>query len=197
MINELDRKETEMNETGEIFDIVALLKEPGLRLIGIDGVDGSGKSTLAISLSTELGFRHINIDNHTDEYFGQYVPHVRYDELERKIDEAEGPIIIEGVCLLAVLGRLHRNLDILIYVKRIFSYGRWRDEEKCDVNEDINHFINTKKEELRKFEFAVAHIEGKEVPDISDDKLDEEIIRYHCLYRPHEKADIIYKRIEG
>jgi hypothetical protein len=42
-----------------------------------------------------------------------------------------------------------------------------------------------------------AHIEGKDAPnDVDFPELAEEIIRYHYGYRPHEKADIIYKRID-
>ena len=46
-------------------------------------------------------------------------------------------------------------------------------------------------------DWAEACIEGKDVPDdVNFPKLAEEIIRYHHTYRPHEKADIIYKRID-
>ncbi len=185
-----------MHEIANISDIVTLLRTPGPSLIGIDGVDGSGKSTLASSLSKELCCPHINIDDHTDKNLGEYVNHVHFDELERQLDDAKGPIIIEGVCLLAILGRLQRSLDKLIYVKRISDYGSWRDEDDCDVSEDINDFMNKKKEEQRKFVLAEACIERKEVPDdINFPELAEEIIRYHYDHRPHEKADIIYKRI--
>lgn len=114
-----------------------------------------------------------------------------------ELDKAKEPIIIEGVCLLAVLERLQRRLDTLIYVKRVSDYGSWRDEEDCDVTEEIDEFMNKKREELRKFVRMEAHIEGKDAPnDVDFPELAEEIIRYHYGYRPHEKADIIYKRID-
>ena len=186
-----------MRNTSNISEIVTLLRIPGLRLIGIDGTDGSGKSTLASSLSKELDCSHVNIDDHIAKNPGQYFSHVHCDGLQRQLDETKGPIIIEGVCLLAVLERLQRSLDKLIYVKRVSDYGSWYDEDDCEVSENIDNFMNKKKEGLQKFAWAEACIEGKDVPDnINFPELTEEIIRYHYTYRPHEKADIIYKRID-
>jgi uridine kinase len=185
-----------MLETANISEIVTILKTAGLRLIGIDGRDGSGKSTLASSLSKELGCPHVNIDGHIDKNLGQYVNHVHYDGLQRRIDEGKGLIIIEGICLLAIFENIQRRFDILIYVKRVSAYGIWQDEDDCDVSEDINDFIDKKKEELQNFVWAEACIEGKDVPDgVNFPELVEEVIRYHYEYCPHKKADIIYKRI--
>lgn len=186
-----------MLDTSNISEIITILRIPGLRLIGIDGMDGCGKSTLASSLSKELGCPHVNIDDHIDKNLGQYVNHVHYDGLQRQLDEAKWPIIIEGVCLLAVLEKMQLSLDTLIYVKRVSNYGSWRDEDDYEVSEDIDDFMNKKKEGLQKFVWAEACIEGKDVPDdVKFPELAEEIIRYHYTYRPHEKADIIYKRID-
>ena len=169
-----------MRETSNISEIVTILRIPGLRLIGIDGTDGSGKSTLASSLSKKLGCSHVNIDDRIDKNPGQYVNHVQCDGLQRQLDETKGPIIIEGVCLLAVLERLQRSLDKLIYVKRVSDYGSWCDEDDCEVSEDIDDFMNKKKEGLQEFVWAEASIEGKDVSDdINFPKLAEEIIRYH------------------
>ena len=101
-------------------------------------MDGSGKSTLASSLSKELGCPRVNIDDHIDKNFGKYVNHVNYDGLQRQIDKAKRPIIIEGVCLLAVLERLQLSLDTLIYVKRVSDYGSWRDEDDYEASKDID-----------------------------------------------------------
>jgi uridine kinase len=187
-----------MYETSSISEIVTILKETRIRLIGIDGIDGVGKSMLATKLSQELGYTHLNIDDYIDKNHGQYVNHVHYDAIRRQLnDEKKNPIIIEGVCLLAVFEKLQRDLDMLIYIKKVSEYGSWRDKDDCDITEGIDEFMTKKKETLQKFVEAEAHIEGK---DVSNDaifpELAEEIIRYHYGYRPHDKADIIYKRID-
>ena len=185
-----------MIETSDITDIVTRLAVE-FHVVGIDGVDGSGKSTLAASLSEKLGCSHINLDDHIDKNLGQYVNHVHYLVVQETINATKLPIIIEGVCLLAIAERLQLNLDALIYIKRISSYGNWIDEGNCDVTGDIDEFMNKEKKELNKFVHAAAYIEGKDFPDdTSFPELAEEIIRYHYSYRPHERADIIYKRID-
>lgn len=185
-----------MHETSELSEILKILRATKPRLIGIDGVDGSGKSTLALSLSKELGWPHIDLDNYLDKNLGQYVNHIYYDTVQGRLDDAKEPIIIEGVCLLAILKKLQRSPDMLIYIKRVSDYGSWRDEDDCHVTENIDEFINKKKQELKKFMRIEAHIEGKAASnDVDFPELDEEIIRYHYCYRPYEKAHIIYKRI--
>jgi uridine kinase len=189
-----------MQETSEISEIVEILRNCKVSVIGIDGRDGSGKSPLARELATELGYTHIELDD--EEYLrenrGQFVPHIKYDKVREKIDNAQNTIILDGVCLLSVLKRLGRDPDLLIYVKRTASCGEWRDEEECDVNDDIDGFIAKENEKNRRFGEAEASIEGTNFdPDewkLSE--LKEEIIRYHFELKPHRKADIIYKRID-
>lgn len=187
-----------MLQTSDISEIVRTLEATKFRLIGIDGVDGSGKSALAKALSGELGNIHVNLDDYLDKNRGQFVSCVKYDEVRRQLDDAKESIIIEGVCLLAVIENLEQDLDILIYVKRVSDYGSWRDEVDCDVTEDIDEFVRKKKEEHRKFVRLEADIEGKPVDpnDLDFPQLAEEVIRYHNRFRPHEKADIIFKRID-
>jgi uridine kinase len=167
-----------MQETSEISEIVASLKTTKFRLTGIDGTDGSGKSTLAKHLSSQLGFAHINLDDHLEKNRGQFVKYIKYDQVKGEIDKAKQPIVIEGVCLLAAIENLTDPLGILIYVKRVSDYGMWYDKEDCEVNEDIDEFIIRKKS-------------GGSIPALT-----EEIIRYHYKYKPYEKAGIIYKRID-
>ena len=167
-----------MQETSKISEIVTSLKTTKPCLIGIDGMDGAGKSTLAKDLSCQLGYAHINLDDYLEKNRGQFVEYVEYDQVKGEIDKAKKPVIIEGVCLLAVIENLSDSLDILIYVKRVSDYGMWYDKEDCEVDEDIDEFIIRKKS-------------GGSIPALT-----EEIIRYHYKYKPYEKAGIIYKRID-
>lgn len=62
----------------------------------------------------------------------------------------------------------------------------WADERECDVEGNIEDFIDNEKELTRL-------IEGKENPPETLE-LAEEVIRYHTAYKPHHKAHVIYIR---
>jgi uridine kinase len=182
-----------MIDTTDTSEILTVLRTREPRVVGIDGGDGSGKSSLASLLSRKLGWLNINLDDYVEKNIGCYMEHIHYDEVRNNFNDAGKPIIIEGVCLLAVLERLEQHLDILIYVKKMG--GKWYDEDDCTVSED--DFINRKKEEQWKFSEIEANMYGKNPPsDVMLPELTEEIIRYHHKFRPYEKADIIYKRID-
>ncbi|HAS55318.1 MAG: hypothetical protein A2X56_11325 [Nitrospirae bacterium GWC2_57_13] len=186
-----------MRETSETSEVLTVLRREGPRWVGIDGVDGSGKSSLAALLSRELGWPHINLDDYVEQNMGQFVEHLHYDDVRDILNKANEPIIIEGVCLLAVLERLEQRLDLLIYVKKVASYGMWYDEDDCAVSGDIDDFMNEKREKLQKFVEMEALMNSEEPQtDVEFPKLAEEIIRYHYKYRPHEKADIVYIRVD-
>ena len=187
-----------MYETSDISKIVTRMKTANLRIVGIDGVDGSGKSTLAEVLSQELDYIHLNVDDYLEENRGHFVKCVKYEAVQSQVDQAKKPVIIEGVCLLAVFQRLQRKPDMFIYVKRVSDDDRWRDKDDCDVTENIDKFMEKKKGDLQKFLWAEASIEGRDfnAKDHEFPSLDEEIIRYHHKFKPHKKADIIYKRID-
>ena len=170
-----------MKETSEISEIVRKLKSANSRLIAVDGIDGSGKSTLASKLASNLSSAHLNLDDYLEKNRGSFVEYIKYDLLKTKMESVDGPIVIEGVCLLAVLRKLKKDPDLLIYIKRMSDYGWWRDEEICDVTEDIDEFISKEKDDLSKFAEAMAKIEGKEFnpKECNIPELREEIIRYH------------------
>src|SRR4051794_23498229 len=70
--------------------------------IGFDGLDGVGKSTLAYEMARRLGGSVISLDDYLVEKQNGYVLHIRSDELNAAISASRLPILIEGVCLLAV-----------------------------------------------------------------------------------------------
>ncbi len=182
------------SDSGELVDKVRLAN---VNLIGIDGIDGSGKTTLSIKIAEELGYTHIKLDDYVSENCGTFIEHIRYDELRSLVHNTHELIILEGVCLLAVLDRLQRKADLLIYVRRISDYGLWYDEYFCDIRGDVDELILKEKESLRKFCEAEAHMKGKTFdPNTCNfPPLKEEIIRYHYNFTPHRRANIIYDRI--
>lgn len=183
-----------MEETSEISEIVRKLKSTDFRLIAIDGIDGSGKSRLASKIANKLGYVHINVDDYLEKHRGGFLGHIKYDLLKTKIENIGAPIIIEGVCLLAVLKKLSKDPDLLIYIKRMSDYGWWRDEGICDVSEDIDEFISKEINDLKKFCEIEAKMEGNELDpeEYKIPALREEIIRYHHKFRPHKKANIAF-----
>ena len=111
-----------MQELSDIQNITSKLKRNQYRLIAIDGVDGSGKSTLSRKLADELGYEHINLDDFVVENCGQFVQNIKYDELVTKLDNAAVPFIIDGVCVLAILERLHKKPDMHILLACPFHF---------------------------------------------------------------------------
>ena len=186
-----------MKAKANLLDIIEEIKRKNARLIVIDGVDGSGKSTLANKITKNLGFAHISLDDYLEKNRGYFVEYIKYNLLKKEIDSASSSIIIEGVCALAVLKNLKIKYDLLIYIKRMSSYGFWKDDHIYDVDEDIDAFIANQNLEHKKFCEAMAQIEGKDFDPINSaiPKLTEELIRYHYEFKPQEIADIIYERI--
>lgn len=81
-------------------------------------------------------------------------------------------IVVEGICLLEVMERARRNLDTLVYVKRISEQGLWHDGFHLE-DYVTNRAITENEQGLHKSEFD-----------------------YHAAKVPHEKAEIIFERTE-
>lgn len=163
-------------------------------IIGIDGMDGSGKSCLAAQLASLIGASHINLDDFLNENQGGFVDHIRYDDLRNVIRQAmpEGPVIIEGCCLRAVLDRVALAAGLHVYVKN-FVNGYWQRgnllEACCAVaaiakeEEILRNFYDLSGAPFNPDEYLLS-------------ALKREIIIYHFQYRPHEHADLVYERSE-
>jgi len=180
-----------------LLDIIEEIKRENAHYIVIDGADGSGKSTLANEIANKMSFIHINLDDYLDKNHGYFVDYIKYDLLNKKIEEANSPIIIEGVCALAVIKKMKIRCDLHIYIKRMADFGYWKDTYLYDADEDVDTHIDKQNVEHRKFCESMTHIEGKQFDpkDASIPKLIEELIRYHYEFKPQEIANIIFERI--
>jgi hypothetical protein len=145
-------------------------------LIGVEGFCSSGKSRLADRLALDMDADVI----HTDDYalkFDEpptYVDCLKLEELAGAISRRSGNkrTFIEGIYLRDVLSRCNADVELFFYVRRIGQNGLWYDELH-----------------LESFEHGEAE-EGDEIePHLSD-------LKYHSRTRPHEKADIVFDRIE-
>jgi hypothetical protein len=88
-------------------------------LIGIDGADGVGKSSLASWLAWQLGAPAI----HLDLYLVRDSDPIRWrtDDLQRVVNarlvEHKSPLVVEGILILDVLGKIGREPDFLVHVE--------------------------------------------------------------------------------
>lgn len=173
-------------------------------LLGVDGVDGAGKSRLAIELAARLKARVVHLDDFLERGQGLYVAALRLREIWGTLEPESGPMIVEGVCLLAALERIGVTATRLVYVKRMSPAGHWADEVCCEVPEGAEAAIEARRAELAEFEAVFEALRGAEpgysdaaygpakAPDLPE--LVQEVIRYHARYRPHRRADYVLER---
>jgi hypothetical protein len=188
-----------MHEVNTVRELVELLSSSYATavLIGIDGTDGAGKTTLAKELGQSMGATVVSLDDFVPKDSGSYVPHLRTDDLRETLCSAGRPVIVEGVCLLAALEALSLGPDLLIYVKRISDDGYWYDHDVCDPQEDEETLIARLSQQADAFAKVAAQLSGEPDPEGGDLGLTprhEEIVRYHCKYRPSRKAQIAFLR---
>jgi len=116
----------------------------------------------------------------------RYVEHLKYKEISEFIGKNKNSLIIEGVCLLDVLKKLHLDLDCLIYVKLIDEYDEWFHEEACDIRDSAEKTI-------KRFEDTIKILNPT---NQGLDAFSKEIIYYHVNNRPFEKANYVFERIK-
>ena len=161
----------------------------------MDGWDGSGKTTIAKELAGRLGLIRYELDDYLHKHSGGFLEHLQYTKLEKNLAEAinnASPILVEGICVLAVLNKVAIMSDVKIYVRRIQKSGIWYEGlKKLDTSKTADEVIEEDKESARRW---AELCEDK--PSEGTERLDYEIIRYHYQYLPHETADLYFNRIE-
>jgi len=194
----------------KIFDNIVKLKEEvinlvssnDIKIISIDGKDGSGKSTLAKSLCEDEGYIHLNLDDneYLDNEKGTFIDYIKYDKLDEDIKvnmKNKKVTIIDGICILKILENLKIKSELKIYVKRLSSYGLWRDEDYFDYEKKADEIIQKSEDSIKKWVNSKAITQNNpELKYTYKKSIFHEIIKYHYEYKPDENADIIYERIE-
>lgn len=165
-------------------------------LIAIDGNEGVGKTELANTISADLKFIGVDLDDFLLEEKGGYVDFIQYDNLKDSIQaNINGRIAVSGVCVLMILEKIGIVPDLHIYIKLLYRDGFWNDglmlfDPDMTADQKIHEIHESRKE--------FWAIEGQPyTPESSKAMgLKEDIIRYHYSYKPHEKADLIFNRIK-
>lgn len=96
-------------------DLATRLRRWPTGIFAIDGHHGVGKSTVAQQIATLLRIRVIHVDDFLVPGQGGFVDFIRYSELSTALRTR--PVVVEGVCLLAVAERLGIAPDVHIYVE--------------------------------------------------------------------------------
>jgi hypothetical protein len=96
--------------------IIAALRQTQPRIVGVDGDLGAGKTKVAGQITALLDCTCLHLDAFLLRGQGTFAPSIHYDQLQLAIAESGGTILIEGVCLLAVLDQLSIVPDYLIFV---------------------------------------------------------------------------------
>jgi len=160
--------------------VIEAVRSSGARRIGIDGIDGSGKTHLARDLAKDLGTPLVCLDDFLEKDRNSYVEFIDYKRLSDYLTSAEH-CVIEGVCLLQVLGHVDARVDLHIYIKR-YGRGIWIDEYELNIQEPIDVFLERERQAASMFS----------TEPITSLGLAEEVIRYHVEFRPHRSAHITY-----
>lgn len=137
---------------------------------------GSGKTTLANRLSQDLALPLVSLDKFVVIRDGDhaYPSRISRTRLLRQVlrNARCTPVLIEGICLRAVLRRSELRLASTVYVKRLSDAGLWHD------GLNLEDFIAGNALDVDMME-----------PHVSDH-------RYHAAYEPHKSARFIIERRE-
>ncbi len=153
-------------EANSVSELVSCLARSRGGLIAIDGYHGVGKSTVAREVATRLDLPCVHLDDFLLRNRGSFLKCLKYEELSSSLHSR--PLVVEGVCLLAVLDRIGVIPNVVVYVRAVDSAGQQSKNARIATRD------------------AARSSPGQE------GGLAEEVAEYHRQFRPIEKADIIY-----
>ncbi len=178
-----------------------VLENNGPKIISMDGKDGAGKTDLSKYLAAELNLCHLELD---DKYLirdkGAYVKYIKYEilavDIERMIPKQS--IIIDGICMLAILEKLGLKSDLKIYVKKVIKIingSIWIDGNDYNYSQGVDKVLEEKNRQVQLIENMTANSEGRKSIKIDVRKsVSTEILKYHFGFQPDITADIIFER---
>jgi hypothetical protein len=160
----------------DLHDLLQDLRRRGPRIIGIDGELGAGKTTLAERLSGELLCPCVHLDSFLIPGQASFLPSIQYGRLAAALAGVTGTVIIEGICLLAVLERLALPADYLIFIEAdpalnrpsSLLAGEMRSYARAYVPRSRAHRILSREglPMTNSFDVDIAHVRAKTVISI-------------------------------
>jgi hypothetical protein len=96
-------------------DLEQLISRLPEGLMAFDGYPGAGKSTIAKEIAANLRMECIHLDDFLTPGLGRFVSAIDISKLSAELHKR--PIVVEGICMLAVMKQLSLMPDLLIYVQ--------------------------------------------------------------------------------
>ncbi|MFN7938849.1 MAG: hypothetical protein U0R19_36305 [Bryobacteraceae bacterium] len=153
----------------------------GVQLIAIDGFSGAGKSTTSRLIARACQIDCIELDHFVERNpegaFLEFINYARLAESVRIHRAAKKAVLIEGVCVQAVLKQISVAESLHVYVKRTGPYRLWYDGVTLDR-------FPTLEDALAYEQRLLGSMDG----------LTRDVLRYHYDYMPHQTADLVYER---
>ena len=110
--------------------------------------------------------------------------------------EAELKLLEHLVCLLAALEAVLVEVDVLVLREANLGIRVRQDEDTCDPKEDEEALIMRLSQEADAFARIDVQLSGEHEAEGASSGLTplrEEIVRYHCRYRPSRRAQIVFR----
>lgn len=166
--------------TATVDQLSTVISNGAFKLIAVDGFHASGKTTLTRNLSQRCKLPRISADDHLNRNQGHFFDRLRLPEIAESIGNSPR-CIFEGVCALQILEAINVKPDIIIYVKRMASWG-WADGDHLE-NLDIKTQQPPEPGTIPNEPLQVA-LQG----------LWREVVLYHQRYQPHLIANYVFER---
>jgi cytidylate kinase len=149
-------------------------------VIAIDGFPGSGKTTVANRMAKAMPAVHVEVDQFLERNRGGFLTFIDYSSLAEVVrrNSREEVILVEGVCVKAVLARIAIAEDLHVYVKRTGQHRIWYEGRTFVEFHSV--------EDALRYEESLGPVPG----------LTRDVLGYHYDYQPHKTADIVYERME-
>ena len=129
--------------SADVEHLVAALATSRAKVIAIDGRLGSGKTTLADQLGDRLGHRVIHLDDFVRPRQGSYVAALDLEAFTEALSseaQRQRTLIVEGVCVLAILDMASVAADKLIFVNYAGHIGNY--DQSPDNNNNKLPFVH-------------------------------------------------------
>lgn len=115
----IDKRFLMLKFSHNLDGLVWKCKSRAAQFIGVDGYQGAGKTTIARYISEKLSAELVSLDDYLVCRDGSYFNSINYLKLEADLLKScllRGPLVVEGVCLSAVLDTISLSPDFLVYV---------------------------------------------------------------------------------